>query len=132
MTTTSKKAIWTGRIISGVIVALLAMDVTIKLMQHPAALQGTAQLGYRTSAVLGIGIVQLVCLIAYLVPATSVFGAILWTGYLGGAVATHLRVGDPLFTHVLSPVYVGVLLWLGLWLRDGRLRALTPLRAPSA
>jgi hypothetical protein len=75
-----------------------------------------------------MGIVLLACVILYVIPQTSVLGAILLTGYLGGAVATHVRVGDPLLTHTLFPVYVGVLIWLGLYLRDGPLRALVPLR----
>ena len=77
----------------------------------------------------GLGVVQLACLAVYLVPRLSVMGAILWTGYLGGAVATHVRVGNPLFTHTLFPVYIATLLWLGLWLRDERLRAVLPVRA---
>ncbi len=84
---------------------------------------------YPASTIFGIGLVQVVCLVAYLVPRTSVFGAVLWTGYLGGAVATHVRVGSPLLSHTLFPVYVAVLLWAGLWLREPRLRALLPVRA---
>ena len=78
--------------------------------------------------VFSLGIVQLVCLAFYLVPRTAVLGAVLWTGYLGGAVATHVRIGHPLFSHVLFPVYVAVLLWVGLWLRDERLRTVLPVR----
>jgi hypothetical protein len=92
------------------------------------ALQGTIQLGYPTSAVLPLGIVQLICLAVYLFPRTSVLGAVLWTGYLGGAIATHVRVGDPLFSHVLFPVYVAALLWGGLWLRDETLREVLAVR----
>jgi hypothetical protein len=124
----SKKALWAGRILSGLAVLFLVFDATVKVLQLPMALQGTRQLGYPEGVVFGLGIVQLVCLIAYLVPRTSVLGAVLWTGYLGGAVATHVRVGDPLFTHALFPVYVAAFLWAGLWLRDQRLRAVFPVR----
>ena len=126
--TASKKALWAGRILSGLAVLFLVFDATVKVLQLPMALQGTRQLGYPESVVFGLGIVQLVCLIAYLVPRTSVLGAVLWTGYFGGAVATHVRVGHPLFTHALFPVYLAGFLWAGLWLRDERLRAVFPVR----
>jgi len=90
--------------------------------------EGTARLGYPTSVLLGIGIVEVACLIAYVLPRTSVLGAILLTGYLGGAVATHVRIGSPLFSHVLFPIYLAVLIWGALFLRHDRLRALIPLR----
>src|SRR6266851_7644909 len=125
----SKKALWAGRILSGIPVLFLLWDAAMKVLQHPMAMQGTKQVGYPESVVLPLGIVQLACVILYLVPRTSVLGAILWTGYLGGAVATHVRIGDPLFSHALFPVYIGVLLWAGLWLRDIRLRALIPVTA---
>jgi hypothetical protein len=117
--------------LSGLAVLFLLWDATMKVLQHPMAMQGTKQAGYPESVVLYLGIVQLVCLVLYLVPRTSVLGAILWTGYLGGAVASHVRIGDPLFSHALFPVYVGALLWLGLWLREPRLHAVLPLRAPK-
>jgi hypothetical protein len=126
----SKKMVWTGRILSGLGVLFLLFDATVKVLQLPPAMQGTAQLGYPASVVLPLGILQLVCLAVYLVPRTSVLGAILWTGYLGGAIATHVRLGNPLFSHVLFPVYLAALLWGGLWLRDERVRAV--LRAPAA
>src|SRR6266581_3705169 len=126
----SKKALWTGRILSGLAVLFLTFDATIKILQLPAAVEGTSQLGYPTSVILGLGIVQIVCLAVYLVPRTAVLGAILWTGYFGGASATHVRVGDPLFSHVLFPTYVAALIWGGLFLREDRLRALLPLRSP--
>ena len=115
--------LWTGRVLSGIAVVFLAMDATMKVLQVPVAIDGTQKVGYPAAVVLPLGIVQLVCLAAYLIPRTRVLGAILWTGYLGGAVATHVRIGDPLFTHILSPVYVAILLWGGLCLRDARLRA---------
>ncbi|HEY0997133.1 MAG TPA: DoxX family protein [Gemmatimonadaceae bacterium] len=90
----------------------------------PEALAGTTQLGYPASVVFPLGVLQLVLLVCYLVPRTAPLGAILWTGYLGGAIATHVRLLNPLFTHILFPVYVAALLWGGLWLRDARVRAL--------
>jgi hypothetical protein len=115
--------VWTGRVLSVVAVLFLAMDATMKVLQLPVAIEGTKKLGYPTNVVLALGIIQFICLALYLIPRTRVLGAILWTGYLGGAVATHVRVGDPLFSHILFPVYVAVLLWGGLYLRDTRLRA---------
>jgi hypothetical protein len=99
------------------------MDAVMKVMRVPAAVEGTTKVGYPAGVLIPLGIIQLVCLALYLIPRTRVLGAILWTGYLGGAVATHVRMGDPLFTHILFPVYVAVLLWGGLYLRDVRLRA---------
>jgi len=116
--------VWTGRVLSGIAVLFLTMDAAMKVMQIPAAVKGTAELGYPAGVLLPLGIIQLVCLALYLVPRTRVLGAILWTGYLGGAVATHVRVGNPLFSHILFPVYVAALLWGGLYLRDARLRAI--------
>jgi hypothetical protein len=115
--------VWTGRVLSGIAVLFLAMDATMKVMQIPAAVKGTTELGYPAGVLLPLGIIQLVCLALYLIPRTRVLGAILWTGYLGGAVATHVRIGNPLFSHILFPIYVAVLLWGRLYLRDARLRA---------
>jgi len=125
----SSKALWAGRIASGSAVAFLLFDAIIKLLGAPAAVEGTTQLGYPASVLFGLGLVEVVCLIIYLIPRTSILGAILWTGYLGGAVATHVRVGSPLVSHILFPIYVAALLWIGLWLRDRRLRELLPIRA---
>ena len=112
----------TGRVLSGVAVLFLAFDAAMKLLQVPMAVEGTIQLGYPASSLLVIGLIQVVCLAVYLVPRTAILGAVLWTGYLGGAIATHLRVGNPLFTHMLFPIYVAALLWGGLWLRERRVR----------
>jgi DoxX-like family len=125
----SRKALWAGRILSGLAVLFMLFDAAMKVLELPVAVQGTTQLGYPESVVFGLGLVQLVCLAVYLLPRTSVLGAVLWTGYLGGAIATHVRLGNPLFSHVLFPTYVAAFLWLGLWLRDERLRAVLPLRA---
>ena len=117
-----------GYVISGLPVAFLAMDATMKLLVVQPAVEGTQKLGYDPAVIFPLGVTQLLCLIVYLFPRTSVLGAILWTGYLGGAVATHVRMGDPWLSHILFPVYLGVMLWLGLWLRSPTLRALVPLR----
>jgi hypothetical protein len=123
-TRTSKATLWTGRVIGGVAVLFLAVDSLVKVLKLAPAVEATTQLGYADSVVVPLGILQLACLIVYLIPRTSILGAILLTGYLGGAIATHVRVDSPLFTHVLFPVYVAVLLWGGLFLIDGRLRVL--------
>jgi hypothetical protein len=122
----SRKALWTGRILSGLAVLFLLFDAVGKLLRPAAVIEGTTQLGWPASVILPLGIIQVVFLILYLLPRTSILGAILWTGYLGGAVATHVRIGNPLFSHVLFPVYVAMLLWGGLWLRDRRVRTLLP------
>jgi hypothetical protein len=114
----------TGRIISGLIAFLLALDALGKFLKPEPVVKGTVELGYPESVIVPLGVVLLASVIFYAVPRTAIFGALLLTGYLGGAVATHVRVGNPLFTHVLVPVYVGVLLWAGLTLRDRRLEAL--------
>jgi hypothetical protein len=122
--TPSRRAVWAGRILSGIAVLFLAVDAAMKLLRLPGAVDGTTQLGYPAEVIVSIGVVQLVCLVVYLIPRTAVVGAILWTGYLGGAVATHVRVGNPLFGFILFPIYVAALLWGGLWLRDHRVRSL--------
>lgn len=119
-----KRAIWTGRILSGIAVAFLTMDAVMKLLQVKPAVEGTAQLGYPASVIFPLGIIQLICLVLYLIPRTAVLGAVLWTGYLGGAIATHVRIGNPLFSHILFPIYVAAFLWGGLWLRDRRVKTM--------
>src|SRR5579872_5667716 len=114
----SKKMLWTGRIVSWVITALLLLDAGMKVLQVPQVMDGTLKVGYPAGAVRPIGIILLVCLICYVIPRTSVLGAILLTGYLGGAVATNVRISAPLFSYVLTPVYVGALVWGGLFLQD--------------
>jgi len=120
---------WAGWVLSGLVIAFLLMDAAMKLMALPVVLEAGAPLGFPGADMArGLGAVLLVCTVLYMVPQTAVLGAILLTGYLGGAVATHMRVGSPLFTHVLFGVYLGILLWGGLYLRDARLRALIPIR----
>jgi hypothetical protein len=119
----SKRAIWTGRILSGLSTAFLIFDSIGKLLLVQPVIEGTASLGYPVSVIVPIGVVELFCVLVYLIPRTAVPGAVLLTGYLGGAIATHVRVGSPLFSHVLFPTYVAAFLWGGLLLRDRRLRA---------
>jgi len=126
--TTTPKTIWVGRILSALAILFLSFDTIVKVLRLPVAIEGTTQLGYPESTVFVIGIIQLVCLVLYVIPQTSVFGAILFTGYLGGALATHLRIGSPLFTHILFPIYVAALIWGGLYAREPRLRAMVPIR----
>jgi DoxX-like family len=128
MTTSPSKTIWIGRVLSALAILFLLFDAIVKLLQLQVAVDGTTQLGYPASLVFGIGVVEIVCLAVHVIPQTSVFGAILFTGYLGGAIATHVRIGSPLFTHVLFPIYVAVLLWGGLYAREDRLRSLIPIR----
>ena len=127
----SKKMLWTGRIVSALLALFLLMDGVMKLVKPPVVVEATVRLGYPESVIVGLGIVLLTCTVLYLIPTTSVLGAILLTGYLGGAVATHLRVGEGLFP-VSFPIIMGVLIWFGLYLRDQRLRALVPLRSEAA
>lgn len=125
----SKKRLWAGRILSGLPMLFLLFDGAAKLFKPAPVVEGMAKLGYPLSLSVTIGIVLLVCVFTYAIPQTSVLGAILLTGYLGGAVATHVRVGDPLFSHVLFPTYVAILLWTGLFLREDRMRVLLPVRS---
>ena len=121
---TSKSKLWTGRVLTGLAAAFLLFDGVMKLVKPPAVVKATVELGYPESTIVGIGVVLLVCTVLYLIPRTSILGAVLLTGYPGGAVASNVRVGNPLFSHVLFPVYVGAMVWGGLYLRDPRLRAL--------
>jgi hypothetical protein len=126
--TIGRKRLWAGRVISGFAVLFLLFDTVIKVLQLAPAMEGTTQLGYPAHLVAVIGAIELVCLAAYVFPRTSVLGAVLLTGYLGGAIATHLRIGSPLPSHTLFPIYVAALIWGGLYLRDARLRAFLPWR----
>ena len=124
----SKTALWAGRIASALVVMFLIFDGVIKLMEIGPVLESFAELGYPASQARGIGILVLACCLLYAIPRTSVLGAILVTGLLGGAITSHVRVGDPVFSHVLFGAYIGVFAWGGLFLRDVRLRALLPVR----
>ena len=115
---------WAGRILSGLAILMLTMDSVIKVLQLEPAVEGTVKLGFPPDSVLTIGLLELACVVLYAYRRTSMFGAVLLTGYLGGAIATHFRMGDPLLTHVLFPTYVASFAWGGLYLRDARLRGL--------
>jgi len=128
---TSKAAVWTGRVLGGLAAAFLVFDSIGKLLRVQPVIDGTVSLGYPVGVIIPLGVTLLTCVLVYLVPRTAVLGALLLTGYLGGAVATHVRVGNPLFTHTLFPTYVAALLWGGLMLRDRRLRAFLPFRRPE-
>ena len=122
----SSKSRWAGIIISGIVVLFLLVDGAIKLIPLDIVVQTSEQLGIPTHLARTLGVLTLVCTILYAVPRTSMLGAVLLTGYLGGAIYTHLRAGSPMLTHTLFGVYLGVLIWGGLYLRDERVRALIP------
>lgn len=113
-----------GWILSGFALLFLSWDAAMKLIRHPLALEGAKTLGFSEHAIVSVGVIAACCVVVYAMPRTAVLGAILWTGYLGGAIATHLRVGNPLLSHTLFPIYVAILLWGGLALRDPRVLAL--------
>lgn len=119
----SRRAVITGRILTGVVALLLTLDAGLKLVRAKAAVEGSAQLGFTPDQVFVIGVIAAACLVLYLIPRTAPLGAVLWTGYFGGAIVTHFRLGNPLLTHVLSPIYVSALIWGSLYLRDPRVRA---------
>ena len=126
--TIGRRARRTGLALSGVAVLFLLADTAVKVLQLPPAIEGTTQLGDAANAVLPIGVIELACLALYIVPRTSVVGGLLLTGYLGGAVATHVRADSPLFSHTLFPLYVAAFVWGGLYLRDRRARVLAASR----
>jgi len=119
----SRRAVVAGRFLTGIVAVLLALDAGIKLVRAKAAIEGSAQLGFSPDQVFIIGVIAAVCLVLYLIPRSAPLGAVLWTGYFGGAIVTHFRVGNPLLTHVLSPIYISALIWGSLYLRDPRVRA---------
>jgi hypothetical protein len=124
----SNKRLWAGRVMSGLPTLFLLMDGVMKLYKPRVVVEATVKMGYPESAIVGIGGALLLSTLLFLLPRTSIFGAILLTGYLGGAVASQVRVSAVPF-NIVFPVVIGVLLWGGLWLRDRRLQALLPLRA---
>jgi hypothetical protein len=129
----SNASLWAGRVLSGLVIVFLLFDGAIKLIPLQVVTDTMIELGYSGSVDLArlLGALTLLCTILYAIPRTSILGAILLTGYLGGAMATHLRIGNPLFTHLLFGLYLGVMAWGGLYLRDARLRALIPFRSPG-
>lgn len=129
----NSKTIWTGRALSGLVILFLVADAAMKLAPLPVVVETMGQLGYPASTDLarGLGVLLLLCTGLYAFPRSSVLGAILLTGYMGGAMATHLRIGSPLFSHTLFGFYLGLMIWGGLYLRDERLRAFLPLKVPA-
>jgi hypothetical protein len=113
----STKKLWTGRILSTLAILFLVLDGVMKLVNPVPVVEAMTRLGYPLSLTTPIGIILLCCVLFHAIPRTAIFGAILLTGYLGGAVASQVRIGEPLFSHVLFPVYFGVLIWAGLYLR---------------
>jgi DoxX-like family len=126
----SRPALWLGRILSGLVILFLLFDGGIKLVPWPVVTETMDRIGYGSSETLArsLGIITIVGTVLYAIPPTSILGAILLTGYLGGAMASHLRIGSPLFTHTLFGLYLGLMVWGGLWLRDKSLRASIPFR----
>lgn len=124
-----KAMIWTGRVLTGLFALfMLGASIAPKLLGLPIAEETMTQLGWPNGYVLMIGLIELSCLVLYLIPQTSVFGAVLMMGLLGGAMATQIRAGSPLFSHILFSIYLGLFMWGGLWLRDPAVRALFPYR----
>ena len=123
----NRKIVWVGRGISILVSLLFAMSALMKLRGGPEVIQGMAHLGLPESLIMPLAILEISCVVIYAIPATAVLGAILLTGYIGGAICTHLRVGDPFFMQIA----IGIFIWLGLYLRENRLKALLPLRRAS-
>ena len=124
----SKGSLWTGRLISGLVVLFMLFDCITKILRLPQVVDATVKVGYPASTVLPIGVTLLICVILYIIPRTSILGAVLIVGYLGGAVATNVRASQPAFNSAFAITF-GVLTWLGLYLREPRLRALVPLKS---
>ena len=125
MAASSQTTLWIGRILSGLGILFLAFDGVMKFFMDklpPEALEAGAALQWPIEKMPLVGTILLTCLAIHLIPRTAVLGAVLLTGYLGGAIASHVRVGNPLFTHTLFPIYIAILIWLGLYLRDGRVK----------
>ncbi len=127
MTTRATTTVWTGRVLSAVPVALLLLSATLKLTQPPMIVQMFGDLGYDQSQLPALAVLELACVVIYLIPATAILGAVLLTGYFGGAIATHLRVGQTFNT--VTPLALGILVWAGLYLRDAGLRELLPVKS---
>ena len=121
--------LWTGRALSALAALFLAWDAIMKVLALPISVDATVELGFAADAVVGLGLVELICVVLYAIPRTAALGAILLTGWLGGAIAPHLRLGNPMATHTLFPIYVAALIWGGLWLRQARVRGLVTVAA---
>jgi hypothetical protein len=122
----SKSRLWTARILSGLVILFMLFDSILKIFKPAPVVEATQQLGFSEHHIIVIATLGLLSTILYAIPRTTVLGALILTGYWGGVVATHIRMDNPLFTHILFPVYLAVLAWGGIWLRDERLRKLIP------
>ena len=127
----SKSKLWAARAVGALAVLFLVFDSLMHLTRPAPVVDAFARLGYPLSASIGIGVVELVCVLAYLIPRTTILGAVLLTGLFGGAIATHVRAGSPPFEAYIFPLLMGILVWGAVWLRDERLRGLFPLRSPN-
>ena len=125
---TSKTRLWISWIMSGLVILFMLFDSIFKFIQPPEVIEGTLSLGYSEHHIVIIGTLALISTVLYAIPRTSIIGAILLTAYFGGAIATHLRLDNPLFSHTLFPVYFAVLAWGGLWLRNKPLCSIMPLQ----
>jgi hypothetical protein len=127
--TISKPRLWTGRIMSAIVILFMLMDGVMKFVKPAVVTQSTADLGYQDHHIIWMGVLALIPTILYAIPQTAILGIVLLTGFWGGAINTHFRLDAPLFSSVLFPVYLAILGWGGLWLRDARLRAIFPVRS---
>lgn len=130
--TISKGRLWTAWIMSGIVILFMLFDSIFKFIKPEVVVQGTLKLGYAEHHIVVMGILGLLSTVLYIIPRTATLGVVLLTGYWGGAIATHIRMDDPLFSHILFPVYLAVLAWGGLWLRNTRVRTLIPLHKKEA
>lgn len=120
----AKCSLWAGRILTGLAALLFLVDSVMKLLQLGPVMQGTAEIGFPSRSVFPLGLILLIATLLYIYRRTAFWGALILTGYLGGAVAVHVRLGNPVFTHLLSPIYVAIIVWAGLYFRDERVRTL--------
>lgn len=125
---TPRLMLWTGRVLTGLAIAFMTFDTVIKLIDLQVVRDSLTQLGYPTALGPTIGAIELICLLLYIFPRTAVLGAVLLTAVMGGAIASHMRLGDPLVSHTLFGVYLGAVIWGGLYLRDAKLRSIFPIR----
>lgn len=128
----SKSRLWAGRVMSGLVILFMLFDAVIKLIMSPEAMAGSADLGYSEHHLVPMAILAFIPTVLYAIPSTSVLGAVLLTGYYGGAIATHFRIDNPLFSHTLFPVYLAILMWGGLWLRNQSLSRILPLQTAQS
>lgn len=126
MNESSKKILWTSRVMGGIVILFMLVDSVFKFIQPTEVVESTLELGFAEHHIIVIGILGLISILLYTFPRTSLLGAVLLTGYWGGAIATHIRLDNPLFSHILMPVFLGILAWGALWLKDERVRNLMP------